>query len=252
MLIPQNMLDKYHMPTLDVFLETWVDENNDKESVTCGYYEDFLHRTNHIPNEIIEGSITSEEVLEELYYREVSRIEMNKYLGKEVAEAKPNITVEQRTSENEKLTASILGSHINKKQSAEQTRRVLQMFAQTLSDEQAMEVATVYPAYVAGKLYKEKEMFTYGVNEVGDPQLYRVVSEHTSQEDWIPDTLPALYTPIGLNEEGYPVWSQPTGAQDAYMIGDIVDYNGTLYKSLIDGNTYSPEAYPAGWEVYTA
>lgn len=139
---------------------------------------------------------------------------------------------------------------MNKLQAAEQLRKVLQIYAQGFDDEQAMEVATVYPIYVAGKLYKEKEMFTYGENAVGDPQLYRVVSKHTSQEDWIPSALPALYTPIGLNKEGYPVWSQPTGAQDAYMIGDIVDYNGTLYKSLINGNTYSPEVYPAGWEVY--
>ena len=141
---------------------------------------------------------------------------------------------------------------MNKKlQAAEQMRRALQMFVQTLTDEQAMEVATVYPAYAVGKKYVADEMFTYGLNDVGDPQLYRVVSEHTSQEDWIPDTLPALYTPIGLNDEGYPVWSKPSGAQDAYNIGDIVDYNGTLYKSLIDGNVYSPDEYPAGWEVYT-
>lgn len=140
---------------------------------------------------------------------------------------------------------------MNKKlQAAEQMRRALQMFVQTLTDEQAMEVATVYPAYAVGKKYVADEMFTYGVNDVGDPQLYRVVSEHTSQEDWIPDVTPALYTPIGLNDEGYPVWSQPTGAQDAYMTGDIVDYNGTLYKSLIDGNVYSPDDYPVGWEVY--
>jgi len=53
-----------------------------------------------------------------------------------------------------------------------------------------------------------------------------------------------------LDARGYPIWSQPTGAQDAYNKGDIVDYNGTLYESTMDGNTYSPEAYPAGWVVY--
>lgn len=140
---------------------------------------------------------------------------------------------------------------MNRLQAAEQLRRALQMFAQTLTDEEAMEIATVYPAYEIGKAYAVNEMLTYGVNEVGDPQLYRVVQAHTSQADWTPDATPALYTPIGLTEEGYPIWSQPTGAHDAYNIGDIVDYNGTLYKSLIDGNTYSPEAYPAGWELYT-
>lgn len=140
---------------------------------------------------------------------------------------------------------------MNKLQAAEQLRKALQIFAQTLTDEMAMEVATVYPKYTVGKAYKTGEMFTYGLNNVGDPQLYRVVQDHTSQADWTPDVTPALYTPIGLTEQGYPVWSQPTGGHDAYNIGDIVDYNGTLYQSLIDGNVYSPETYPQGWEVYT-
>ena len=139
---------------------------------------------------------------------------------------------------------------MNKLQVAEQYRKALQMYAQTVSDVEAMEIATVYPKYEVGRLYKANEMFTFGENSVGDPQLFRVVQEHTSQAGWIPSETPALYTPIGLTDEGYPVWSQPTGAHDAYNTGDIVEYNGTLYKSLIDGNTYSPEAYPAGWEVY--
>ena len=28
-----------------------------------------------------------------------------------------------------------------------------------------------------------------------------------------------------------------------------VTYKGKQYISLIDGNTYSPDAYPAGWEM---
>ena len=138
---------------------------------------------------------------------------------------------------------------MNKLQVMEQFGKALQMFCQSLGDEQAMEVACVYPPYQVGKAYKVNEMFTYGTNNVGDAQLYRVAQDHTSQEDWTPNTTPALYTPIGLNEAGYPVWSQPTGSHDAYNIGDIVDYNGALYKSLINGNVYSPEAYPQGWEL---
>ena len=80
--------------------------------------------------------------------------------------------------------------------------------------------------------------------------LYKVVQDHTSQEDWLPSSTPSLYEPIILTEEGYPVWSKPSGAHDAYNTGDIVDYNGTLYKSLINGNVYSPEEYPSGWELY--
>lgn len=48
----------------------------------------------------------------------------------------------------------------------------------------------------------------------------------------------------------YPDFVQPTGAHDAYQTGDIVNYNGVLYKSKIDNNVWSPDAYPSGWEVY--
>ena len=122
------------------------------------------------------------------------------------------------------------------------------MFAASLDSESALEIATIYDVWQADKTYKGGEYITYGTNAVGDPQLYRVISDHVSQDDWRPDITPALYEPLGLNAGGYPIWSRPSGAHDAYNIGDIVDYNGELYKSLIDGNTYSPDEYPAGWE----
>ena len=137
-------------------------------------------------------------------------------------------------------------------QAAEQFFRALQMFAASLDDEKALEVATIYDPWKAGKAYAVGEFVTYGENSTGDPQLYKVVQDHTSQADWTPDKTPSLYDAIGLDENGYPIWSRPTGAHDAYNTGDIVDYNGTLYKSTINGNTYSPDEYPAGWEVYTA
>lgn len=139
---------------------------------------------------------------------------------------------------------------MNALQVAEQFRKALQMFAASLTDEQAMEVATVFDQWQIGKSYTVGEYLTYGTNEVGDPQLYKVVQEHTSQVDWAPDVTPALYDAIGLDNSGYPVWSRPTGAHDAYNNGDIVNYNGVLYQSKIDGNVYSPDEYPDGWQTY--
>ena len=102
----------------------------------------------------------------------------------------------------------------------------------------------MFEQWSLGIAYKVGQIRNY--NDV----LYRVVQDHTSQADWLPASTPSLYEPIILTEEGYPVWSKPSGAHDAYNKGDIVDYNGKLYKSLIDGNVYSPDEYPAGWEVY--
>ena len=127
------------------------------------------------------------------------------------------------------------------------------MFAATLTDEQAMEVATVYDPWEVGKSYKGGVYLTDGENSVGDPQLYKVNEPgHTSQADWTPDKTPALYTPIGLDDDGYPIWSQPTGAHDAYNVGDVVDCGGVLYESLINGNTTVPGSDERYWKVYSA
>lgn len=130
-------------------------------------------------------------------------------------------------------------------------RKALQFFLRTMdADTQAedmMAVATVFPAYAVGKAYKAKDVFSYGVNSVGDPQLYQVLLNHTSAAEWTPDASASLYKAIGVTEEGYPEWVQPVGTSDAYNTGDIVSYKGTLYKSTVDANVWEPGVY--GWEV---
>lgn len=142
---------------------------------------------------------------------------------------------------------------MNKKQASLELRKAIQLFLATMDVETQvdaiMEVASVFPKYEVGKTYKTKEVFAYGENSVGDAQLYQVLQDHTSSAEWTPDTATSLYKAIGVTEDGYPEWVQPLGASDAYNTGDIVSYNGTLYKSTIDGNVWSPEAYPAGWVV---
>lgn len=129
-------------------------------------------------------------------------------------------------------------------------REAMDIAGATLTDEQALICVRLYSKWEIGKNYKVDDFFVYGQNGVGDPQLYKVVQAHTSQAEWTPDLTPALYAAVGLDDGGYPIWAQPTGAHDAYNYGDIVNYNGTLYKSKMDGNVYSPDGYPAGWEVY--
>ena len=141
---------------------------------------------------------------------------------------------------------------MNKLQIAEQFRKALQMFVESLSDEKCMEIATVLPSYEVGKAYAIGDRFTYGTNGVDDPQIYKVVQSHTSAEEWKPSETPSLYSKVGVAPSGYDEWSQPTGAHDAYNKGDIVSYNGALYESLIDGNVYAPDVYPAGWRELTA
>ena len=143
---------------------------------------------------------------------------------------------------------------MNMTQTALEMRTALQYFVASLDAETQLdlmlEIPSVYPAYAVGKAYKTKDVFSYGINAVGDPQLYQVLQDHTSAAEWTPDTAVSLYKAIGVTETGYPVWVQPLGATDAYNTGDIVSYNDALYISTIDGNVWSPEAYSAGWKAY--
>lgn len=155
----------------------------------------------------------------------------------------------EKASAEEAENARIMAAEQREKEQAAAiflAREMAQSY--TLTDDQRLSVVDLYPAWEAGKAYPADTYITYGKNSVGDPQLYKVVQAHTSAAEWLPDAAASLYTAIGLDNSGYPVWSQPTGAHDAYNAGDVVNYNGVLYKSLIDGNVYSPEAYPAGWE----
>lgn len=145
---------------------------------------------------------------------------------------------------------------MNRNQGMAELRKAIQFFLETLDIETQMdkilEIPSVYPVYMVGKAYKVKDIFRYGENSVGDAQLYQVLQDHTSAAEWKPDASPSLYKAVGVTEEGYPEWVQPVGASDAYNEGDIVSYNGVLYRSTVNGNVWSPDAYPQGWEVYEA
>lgn len=78
---------------------------------------------------------------------------------------------------------------------------------------------------------------------------YTVLQGHVLQEDWNPESTPALFRREGDPGDEWPEFVQPTGAHDAYAKGAKVTYKGVHYISLIDANVYSPEAYPAGWEA---
>lgn len=115
-----------------------------------------------------------------------------------------------------------------------------------ITDEQATEIPGVFPAWKVDKEYS----VGYRVNYQG--VLYKCLQAHTSQEDYTPDVAASLWARM-LNPDPdiIPVWEQPDST-NPYMTGDKVHYpdaDGPVYESLIDNNTWSPEAYPAGWQL---
>ena len=48
--------------------------------------------------------------------------------------------------------------------------------------------------------------------------------------------------------EEYPEYVQPTGAHDAYKIGDKITFQGNKYECLMDNCVWSPIEYPNAWK----
>jgi hypothetical protein len=130
-----------------------------------------------------------------------------------------------------------------KRSDALKLRSMIEKAAVSLSDADALNAVWLFPAWVTDKWYEADERIRYG------DKLYRCVIAHTSQDSWTPDITPALWTEVAKPGE-IPVWRQPTGAQDAYMTGDLVHYpdaDGPVYRCTVDNNVYAPDVY--GWEA---
>ena len=124
---------------------------------------------------------------------------------------------------------------------AKQLRQLIEQLAITLDDETALTGVELFPAWVVGKAYAVNDRTQY------NGTLYKCIQAHTSQSDWMPSATPALWKTVSLDE--YPEWVQPTGAHDAYNIGDKVTYNGQHYVCTSNANVYAPDVY--GWDLIT-
>ena len=80
-------------------------------------------------------------------------------------------------------------------------------------------------------------------------EVYEVIQGHRAQFGWEPDVTPALFKRVADPGVEWPEWVQPTGAHDCYNKGDKVTFEGKHYISLIDNNSWSPSAYPQGWQL---
>lgn len=120
-------------------------------------------------------------------------------------------------------------------------RTKIEQLAETLPDAEALDYTALFKNWVDGTDYAVGDRVKY------EDLLYKCVQAHTSQSDWMPDVTPALWARVSIDE--WPEWIQPTGAQDAYMTGDKVTFEEHHYICLIDNNTWSPAAYPAGWQL---
>lgn len=108
----------------------------------------------------------------------------------------------------------------SKLKAAGQVRRALQMYATGLTDDEALEVSTLYPKWeeLASQSAEAGARFTYG------GKLYKVIQAHTFSAEWIPGSgTESLYAEINETNEG--------------TLEDPIPYEGNM--ELTEGTYYS-------------
>ena len=114
-----------------------------------------------------------------------------------------------------------------------------------LNDEEALQYIGLFPVWDATATYAE------GVRCRYMDKLYRCIQPHTAQAEWNPAVATALWAEVLPGQEGTEIgeWVQPDST-NPYNTGDRVIFEGHIYESVIDGNIWSPAAYPAGWLLF--
>ena len=110
---------------------------------------------------------------------------------------------------------------------------------ESATDEQALSVPVLYPAWRSGVDYVTGQRVLHG------GVLYKALQDHTSQDDWTPDAAPSLFAKVLIQDaETIPEWEQPDST-NPYSKGDKVTHNGKTWISDINNNVWEPGVY--GW-----
>lgn len=103
---------------------------------------------------------------------------------------------------------------------ARQLRPLIEKAAASLSDTDALDGVELFKSWFAGIKWTKDERFQY------NGELFKVLQDHTSQADWLPDITPSLYAKVEKPGEG----DSPDNP---------IAYNGNM--ALISGKYYSQD-----------
>lgn len=141
------------------------------------------------------------------------------------------------------ISKVLSGENVISVERAHQLRAAIEVAAESFTDDVAIEYPELIPSWKTDVDYAIDQRVNY------EGIVYKCLQAHTSQADWTPTAAPSLWAKVLIpDSDTIPEWEQPDST-NGYSKGDKVKYNGAVYESLIDNNVWSPDAYPAGWQV---
>ena len=113
-------------------------------------------------------------------------------------------------------------------QEAEEIRKAIVTFAKNQSDETLVDNKSAFPFWQPRIQVNADEIYRYS------DDIYRVLQPHTTQDDWTPDKVPALFVIIGGD------WKQ--WEPGSYAKGTKRVNKSKRWVSNVDGNIWEPGA----------
>ena len=133
-----------------------------------------------------------------------------------------------------------MSEYINK---ARKLRPYIVQASASLDDASASNAAELFPT-----LKQDGSLVRAGTRINWGGVIKRAASDLWDTEANNPDNAPTLWEDIAY-KQGYRIIPETITAGTAFAKDECGWWGDVLYKSLIDANVYTPEQYPAGWEV---
>ena len=132
---------------------------------------------------------------------------------------------------------------MNLKTKARKQREILMKSAQTLQDSDASMVPEFYDI-----MRYTGNLISVGTRINWKGTVKKAVVDLWDTEANNPDNAPTLWADL-LYKDGIRLIPEVITVTTLFMKDELGWWKDELYKSLIDNNVYTPEAYPAGWQL---
>lgn len=130
-----------------------------------------------------------------------------------------------------------------KRSEAIRLRAIVEQAAVSLDDQTASEAATLFP-----RLKNDGSLIKAGTRINWNGTIKRAAVDVWDRAENNPDNAPTLWEDIAYRQ-GYRIAPETFTATNAASKGEKLWFGDELYESLMDGNVYTPEQYPDGWEL---
>ena len=128
---------------------------------------------------------------------------------------------------------------------ARQLRKMIETLSANLSDADASTSAELFP-----RLKQDGSLVSDGTRINWGGTIKRAAVDLWDTAENSPDNAPDLWEDLAYRD-GIRIIPDTITAGTAFAKDELGWWGDALYKSLLDANVWTPEAYPAGWEVVT-